>query len=108
MCGGDVHLHHGLFPLPPPVVAGHEPVGKIVEVGPGVTTLRVGDRVGVSWHQRGCGRCHLCQEQRSNYCAELQTWMQLGGGNAELMLAWEQGCTLVPSGLRSEDAAPIF
>jgi len=108
MCGGDIHLHHGHFPLTPPVVAGHEPVGQIVEVGPGVTTLRVGDRVGVSWHQRGCGRCHFCQEHRWTYCAELQTWMQLGGGNAELMLAWEQGCTLVPSSLRSEDAAPIF
>jgi 2-desacetyl-2-hydroxyethyl bacteriochlorophyllide A dehydrogenase len=108
MCGGDIHLHHGMFPLVPPIVAGHEPVGEIVDVGSGVTTLRVGDRVGVSWHQKGCGRCRFCQEHRSSYCREAQTWMHLGGGNAELMLAWEEGCTLVPAGVRSEEAAPIF
>jgi 2-desacetyl-2-hydroxyethyl bacteriochlorophyllide A dehydrogenase len=108
MCGGDIHLHHGHFPAPPPIIAGHEPVGEIVEVGPGVTSLRTGDRVGVSWTQRGCGRCQACLERRPVHCREAQTWLHLGGGNAELMLAWEDGCTLVPSGVSSFEAAPIF
>ena len=107
LCGGDVHLHHGMFPLPPPIIAGHEPVGEIVAVGPGVTNLRLGDRVGVSWVQRGCGRCERCQA-RLHCQRELQTWMQLGGGNSELMLAWADGCTLIPDGLSYEEAAPIF
>ncbi|MDF2697969.1 MAG: alcohol dehydrogenase, partial [Labilithrix sp.] len=52
MCGTDVHVHHGLFPVKPPLVAGHEPTGEIVELGEGVTDLKVGDRVGVFWNQK--------------------------------------------------------
>jgi len=69
---------------------------------------QVGDRVGVSWAQKGCGRCRFCQEKREKYCPEQVTWMQIGGGNSELMLAYASGCTLVPEGLSSEAAAPIF
>jgi len=108
MCGTDLHVHHGIFGLPLPIVAGHEPVGEIVEVGAGVTSLKAGDRVGVSWAQKGCGRCRACQEQRIMYCQEQQSWMHLGGGNSELMLAWAEGCTLVPKGVSSEAAAPVF
>jgi D-arabinose 1-dehydrogenase-like Zn-dependent alcohol dehydrogenase len=108
MCGTDVHVHHGFFPLELPKIVGHEPVGEIVALGPGVTGLRTGDRVGVSWHQHGEGRCRFCQMGRSLYCPEAQTWMNLGGGNAELMLAWADGCTLVPAGLDDAAAAPIF
>jgi D-arabinose 1-dehydrogenase-like Zn-dependent alcohol dehydrogenase len=91
MCGTDLHVHHGMFPLPTPLVAGHEPVGEIAEVGAGVTTLRVGDRVGVHWNQKGCGRCAARLSGREGACANAQ-WMQLGGGNSELMLAWPSGC----------------
>jgi NADPH:quinone reductase-like Zn-dependent oxidoreductase len=45
MCFTDVHAHHGVFPLKPPFVAGHEPAGEIVELGAGVTDLKVGDPV---------------------------------------------------------------
>src|SRR6185436_19925244 len=99
MCGTDVHVHHGMFPLKPPIVAGHEPAGEIVEVGPGVTDLRVGDRVGTFWHQKGCGRCASCQSGRPAGCAEVQTWMHVGGGNSELMIAWASGCALIPDGV---------
>jgi len=108
MCGTDLHVHHGVMPVPLPLVLGHEPVGEIVEVGAGVAGLRAGDRVGVSWVQRGEGRCRFCQEQREEYCPEYQSWIHLGGGNSELMLAWASGCTLVPAGLKDEEAAPIF
>ena len=108
MCGTDLHVHNGLLPLTPPIIAGHEPVGKIVEVGAGVHGFKVGDRVGVSWLQKGCGHCRFCREKRSVYCPEQQTWMHVGGGNAELMIAWADGCTLVPEGLRPEEAAPVF
>jgi len=108
MCGTDLHVHHGDFPVSLPLVLGHEPVGVVEEVGAGVTALRKGDRVGVSWAQKGEGRCHFCQEGRFAYCPEHQTWMHLGGGNSELMLAWATGCTLVPQGLSDAEAAPIF
>ena len=106
MCGTDLHVHHGMFPLPTPLVAGHEPVGEIVEVGAGVTDLAVGDRVGVHWNQKGCGRCAACLSGLERACAQAQSWMNLGGGNAELMLAWASGCTLLPEGLDYALAAP--
>ena len=109
-CGTDVHLHHGHLPfVPTPIVCGHEPVGIIEELGAGVTHLKKNDRVGVSWVQKGCGRCPACQSGCERYCLEgAQSWIQLGGGNAELMLAWATGCTLVPDGVSPEAAAPIF
>jgi D-arabinose 1-dehydrogenase-like Zn-dependent alcohol dehydrogenase len=108
MCGTDLHVHHGAFGLPLPIVAGHEPVGEIVELGPGVVDFKVGDRVGVHWNQKGCGRCHTCQTGNQAHCPQAQSWMNLGGGNSELMLAFTSGCTLLPEGLGYEAAAPIF
>jgi D-arabinose 1-dehydrogenase-like Zn-dependent alcohol dehydrogenase len=108
MCGTDMHVHRGHMPVTLPKVLGHEPVGTIAAIGPGVLAYKVGDRVGVSWHQRGEGRCRACQEGRPLYCPEGQTWMHLGGGNSELMLAWASGCTLVPEGVSDADAAPVF
>lgn len=108
MCFSDVLVHHGRWPVPLPIVAGHEPVGEVVALGEGVTRLRVGDRVGVSWLQKGEGRCRECQSGRPLHCADGQTWMNLGGGNAEYMLAWESGCTLVPDALSYPEAAVAF
>jgi D-arabinose 1-dehydrogenase-like Zn-dependent alcohol dehydrogenase len=108
MCFTDLHAHHGVFPLKPPFVAGHEPAGVIVELGAGVTDLRVGDRVGVFWNQKGCGRCPACQAGQSSRCPDGQSWMHLGGSNSELMLAWASGCALIPEGVSFEAAAPIF
>ena len=108
MCGTDVHVHHGLFPLQPPIVAGHEPTGEIVALGAGVTDLKLGDRVGVFWQQKGCGRCAACQAGHTSLCATTQTWMHVGGGNSELMLAWASGCALIPDEIPFELAAPVF
>jgi 2-desacetyl-2-hydroxyethyl bacteriochlorophyllide A dehydrogenase len=108
VCGTDLHVHHGAFPLPTPLVAGHEPTGDIAAVGPGVTDLKIGDRVGVFWNQKGCGRCAVCQAGRPDACAQSQSWMHLGGGNSEWMLAWASGCALIPDGLAYELAAPVF
>jgi len=108
MCGTDLHVHHGVFPLKPPFVAGHEPAGTVVELGAGVTDLKVGDRVGVFWNQHGCGRCDVCQAGRPDKCREAQSWMHVGGGNSELMLAWASGCALLPEGVSFEEAAPLF
>src|SRR4051794_10292002 len=108
LCGTDLHVHHGALPVRLPIVAGHEAVGEVAELGAGVTSLNLGDRVGVSWVQKGCGRCRACHEGRAIYCPAQQTWMTLGGGNSELMLAWAEGCTPIPKGLDYEAAAPIF
>lgn len=110
VCGTDMHVHHGYLPVSAPLVAGHEPVGEVVATGDGVAWPAVGDRVGVSWIQRGCGDCRHCSPTGAGatFCDDAQTWMDLGGGNAELMLAWAEGCTALPDGLAYELAAPTF
>ncbi len=108
MCGTDLHAHHGHLGAKLPIVLGHEPAGEIVELGAGVLDLKLGDRVGVFWNQKGCGRCAACQSGRPEHCPTAQSWMNLGGGDSELMLAWASGCALIPDGLAFELAAPIF
>lgn len=108
MCWSDVLAHRGQWPVQLPIVPGHEPAGEIFEVGAGVTSLNVGDRVGVSWNQKGCGTCVWCQRRKPTYCPAYQSWMTLGGGHSELMLAYESGCTLLPEGVSAETAAPVF
>lgn len=108
LCGTDMHVWHGHFPVKLPAVIGHEPVGHVDKLGAGVRALRVGDRVGVSWQQSGCGRCKFCQEHREQFCRDGRTWAHNGGGNSELMIAEASGCTLIPEGLAFEAAAPLF
>ncbi|MCA9435870.1 MAG: alcohol dehydrogenase catalytic domain-containing protein [Candidatus Omnitrophica bacterium] len=108
VCGTDVHYWRGILPLSLPAVLGHEPVGVIDKLGPGVTRLKPGDRVGVSWVQEGCGRCPLCQKEQIQYCPDQYNWMNVGGGHTEFMIARADGCTLLPEGLNWEGAAPLF
>ncbi len=108
VCGTDVHVWHGDLPVPLPIVPGHEPVGVIDIAGPGVRSVKAGDRVGVSWFQAGCGRCSYCQKKQIKFCAEPKTWITNGGGFAEYMIAEAEGCMLLPDGLAWEVAAPLF
>jgi D-arabinose 1-dehydrogenase-like Zn-dependent alcohol dehydrogenase len=108
LCGTDVHLWRGDFAVPLPVVPGHEPVGVIDALGPGLTGFAVGERVGVSWVQTGCERCAACARQQPKYCAAPRTWARTGGGHAQWMLADARGCTRVPAGLTAAEAAPLF
>ena len=108
VCGTDVHVWHGELPVPLPIILGHEPVGEIDMVAAGVRSVKVGDRVGVAWFQAGCGRCSYCQKKQIKFCAEPKTWITNGGAYAEYMIAEADGCTLLPDGVRSEAAAPLF
>lgn len=109
LCYTDVHITHGIFPIQFPRVLGHEPVGEIVEVGPGVTSRKVGDRVGVGWHQKGCGRCEWCLRGKKELCQNaISTGIGLQGSHAEYMLAYADATMLIPDGLSYEQAAPIF
>ncbi|MBL9026166.1 MAG: DUF692 family protein [Myxococcales bacterium] len=108
LCGTDVHAYDGAFPLPLPIVLGHEIAGVVVELGPGTTGLRVGDSVGISWIQRTCGACPACARGQETRCAAPRTWIENGGGLSELLVAEATGCTKLPSGLDLELAAPLF
>lgn len=68
ICGTDIHILHDNFPYWPPVILGHEFSGRVVEVGPGVTTVAVGDRVIGEPHTKACGKCALCRTGNRQIC----------------------------------------
>lgn len=109
ICYTDVHQTLGHIPGAFPRILGHEPVGEVVAIGPGVRTRKVGDRVGVAWIQATCGRCEWCLRGRLQFCPNQEdTGMDLQGGHAELMPMYADATTLLPDGVSYEQAAPIF
>jgi alcohol dehydrogenase len=109
ICYTDVHATHGALGVKFPYTIGHEPAGEIVELGEGVTTRQVGDRVGVPWFQSTCGRCEWCQRGKSLFCPNhIATGINSAGGHAEYMVAYANATQLIPNGLSYDQAAPIF
>jgi alcohol dehydrogenase len=109
ICYTDVHATHGALGVKFPYTIGHEPAGEIVELGEGVTTRKVGDRVGVPWFQSTCGRCEWCQRGKLLFCPNhIATGVNIAGGHAEYMVAYANATQLIPNGLSYDQAAPIF
>ena len=68
ICGTDIHIYHDHYKNNPPVIMGHEWSGQVVEVGPGVETVAVGDRVTGIPAAYTCGRCRYCLEGHVFLC----------------------------------------
>jgi propanol-preferring alcohol dehydrogenase len=69
VCRTDLHVVDAELPdIKYPVIPGHEIVGRVDLVGHGVTTHRVGDRVGIPWLGYTCGVCRYCREGMENLC----------------------------------------
>jgi threonine dehydrogenase-like Zn-dependent dehydrogenase len=68
ICGSDIHLYDGMIPtLEKGDILGHEFMGEVVEVGPEVKRLKIGDRVVVPF-TISCGQCHHCARQEYSCC----------------------------------------
>ncbi|HEX5634978.1 MAG TPA: zinc-dependent alcohol dehydrogenase, partial [Gemmatimonadales bacterium] len=68
ICGSDIHLYNGVVPgMRRGDILGHEPVGEVMEIGPGVTRHRVGDRIAVA-PVIACGRCEYCRRDEFSLC----------------------------------------
>jgi Zn-dependent alcohol dehydrogenase len=81
VCASDLHVVDGDLPEPLPIVLGHEASGEVVEVGPGVDRLSVGDHVLLALVP-SCGRCGTCRAGRLNFC-ELAGRMAAAGTLAD-------------------------
>jgi propanol-preferring alcohol dehydrogenase len=89
VCRTDLHVLDGDLPNPKsPIIPGHEIVGRIEAIGPGVSGLSLGERVGVPWLGHTCGVCPYCVAQRENLCdAPLFTGYTRDGGFATAVVA---------------------
>ncbi len=67
ICGSDLHMYEGRTDMRPGRILGHENVGEVIEVGPAVDRVKVGDMVSVPFNI-GCGFCENCERGLSNYC----------------------------------------
>ena len=110
VCYTDVHqLHDHAYGGTFPRIPGHEPVGQVVAIASGVKDVAVGDRVGVAYTQRWCGRCRYCIYGRYEHCSACSyTGITVDGGHAELMLMDAGSVEKVPAGMDPVTAAPVF
>jgi threonine dehydrogenase-like Zn-dependent dehydrogenase len=114
ICGSDIraiyreHLGHGPEGYQG-VIAGHEPCGQIVQVGPGCKRFQTGDRV-ILYHISGCGVCNDCREGYMISCTSEHRaaygW-QRDGGHADYLLAEENTCIPLPDELSYVDGALV-
>ncbi|MEI3605644.1 zinc-dependent alcohol dehydrogenase [Pseudogracilibacillus sp. SE30717A] len=78
ICGSDLHLYLGNFPLPIDYIIGHEPMGIVEEVGKDVTRVKKGDRVVIPFTV-ACGSCFYCDNQMQSQCDNSNPHYDTGG-----------------------------
>ena len=110
LCHTDIHAARGDWPIKPtpPFIPGHEGVGPIEKVGPGVDPSRVGQRVAIAWLGWACGHCEFCTSGRETLCESQQmSGYTIDGAYAEYAVASADFVVPVPEGISSFDAAPL-
>lgn len=110
ICRTDLHVVDGELTDPKlPLVPGHQIVGLVEQLGPGVEGFALGDAVGVPWLGGTCGVCSYCIEGRENLCEHaLFTGYQKNGGFAEYCTADARFCFRMPGGYPATQAAPLL
>jgi D-arabinose 1-dehydrogenase-like Zn-dependent alcohol dehydrogenase len=110
ICFGDLLVKNGLWPgLTYPRAPGHEIAGVIAEVGPGVSTWKQGQRVGVGWHGGQDNTCLYCRRGDFGNCAQLKvTGIDYDGGYAEYMIAPVEALAQIPESLDAAEAGPLM
>jgi propanol-preferring alcohol dehydrogenase len=110
VCRTDLHVVDGdLKDARLPIIPGHEIVGRVVEIAANVSSISIGDRVGVPWLGATCGHCRYCRSGRENLCdAPGFTGYQLDGGYAEYTVANAGYCFPIHGPYTDVEAAPLL
>jgi propanol-preferring alcohol dehydrogenase len=110
LCHTDIHAAHGDWPVKPapPFVPGHEGVGIVVELGPAVTEVALGDRVAMPWLGYACGTCDHCVSGWETLCLQQKNMgYSIDGGFGEYATAYARYVVNVPDAVDPFDAAPL-
>jgi propanol-preferring alcohol dehydrogenase len=110
LCHTDIHAAHGDWPVKPspPFIPGHEGVGVVCELGPGVSEVAVGERVAMPWLGYACGTCDYCVSGWETLCLEQKNMgYSFDGAFGEYAKAYARYVVKVPEGLDTLDAAPL-
>ena len=119
VCHSDLHYARSEWmPVTYPQVVGHEIVGKVVQVGQGVTKHKIGDLVGVGCIVDSCRHCDNCEADMENYCTvgmqgtymgvEKETGRPTQGGYSTVIVVDEHYVLHVPAGMDPAKAAPLL
>lgn len=109
VCRTDLHVVDGDIVGRLPIIPGHEIVGLVDEIGPGVSGLAIGDRVGVPWLGHSCGCCRYCLSDHENLCdTPLFTGFTRDGGFASHSIADARFCFPIPAEFDDVHAAPLL
>ncbi|WP_042350790.1 alcohol dehydrogenase AdhP [Bacillus massiliigorillae] len=111
VCHTDLHAAQGDWPVKPklPLIPGHEGVGIVEEVAEGVTSIKVGDRVGIPWLYSACGECEYCITGRETLCLDqLNGGYSVDGGYAEYCKAPAAYVARIPDNVDPVEIAPIL
>jgi propanol-preferring alcohol dehydrogenase len=111
VCHTDLHAADGDWPIKPtpPFIPGHEGAGVVVALGPGVTHLKEGDRVGTAWLFSACGHCDYCLAGWETLCPEQQnSGYSVNGSFAEYAVGQADYLGRLPKNLSFVDVAPIL
>src|SRR5215472_12807755 len=111
VCHTDLHAADGDWPVKPtpPFIPGHEGAGVVVQLGPGVTHVKEGDRVGIAWLHSACGRCEFCLSGWETLCkAQQNSGYSVNGSFAQFALTQADFLGRIPNQLSFVDAGPIL
>jgi propanol-preferring alcohol dehydrogenase len=110
VCRTDLHVVDGELPdTRYPIIPGHEVVGRVIECGRSVTSVKAGDRVGVPWLAHTCGICRYCRNGMENLCEFARfTGYTVDGGYAQFIVADARYCLILPARYADAEAAPLL
>ncbi|RDE05598.1 alcohol dehydrogenase AdhP [Sphingomonas aracearum] len=111
VCHTDLHAIDGDWPVKPimPLIPGHEGVGHVAALGPGVTELKEGDAVGIPWLHDACGRCEYCQTGWETLCEQQHnSGYSVNGTYAEYAIASAPYVGHLPPNPDFDALAPIL
>ncbi|MHB8772594.1 MAG: zinc-dependent alcohol dehydrogenase family protein [Syntrophales bacterium] len=110
VCHTELDEIEGRTPPPAfPVIPGHQVVGTVAGRGPDARQFVIGERVGVGWIHRTCGRCGACRSGSENLCASFRaTGRDVHGGYAQFMTVPEAFAHPIPPVFTDSEAAPLL